>query len=194
MAKINPKDRSNGTGDGGAVLPAGEYGIAIVWAARKTSKKGTEFFRVKVEVTDGRHKGKTTYLIFSNDLSKQGAVNRWRIIAESVGQEDEFDLGSHAEGNAEEGDATFKRIFFGQPFRVRLKATQSGEYTNNDIENFVFPRMWSPEQRAAMDAWRAAWLAKRDDLGPPDEDGAQPQAGEVDDWGTAPSFDDDIPF
>lgn len=195
MAKINPKDRS--AGGGSDVLPAGEYGLAIVWFQRRVSKKGSEFLRVKAEVVDGPKMGKACWLILSLDLSKQGAVNRWRILAESVGQEEEFDLGSHEEGTQEEGDATFRRVFVGRPFRAKLKVTTSGEYTNNDIEQFVFPRQWSEGQRVAMGAWEAAWKAKKDDLGPPDDDDGTTTtkpAGEVDDWGSPPSFDDDIPF
>lgn len=190
MPKINPKDRDGGSDD---LLPAGEYGLALVWFQRRVSKRGSEFLRVKVEVTDGPKKGRTAWLVLSLDLSKRGALNRWRILAESVGIEDEFELGSTVEGTAEEGDETIRTQFLGKPFRAKIKQASNWEYQNNDIESFVFQRLWSEGQKAAMNEWAAKWAAKKDDLGPPPDDDAKP-SGEVDDWGTPPSFDDDIPF
>ena len=99
MPKLGPSSQSGGDGGGGSEIPAGEYIIALKSFKRSVGKSsGKEYLRCTWVICAGPLEGKRFYSNVSLDLSTEGSVNRWRIWMEACGVDDEFELGSAADG------------------------------------------------------------------------------------------------
>ncbi len=185
MPKLKP-----GQGGGGSstnVIPSGQYPIALVWFKRQTAKNDSrkEYIRGKYEVCAGPLKGQAFFANTHLDTFKEGTARRWMIWMESVGCEEEWEMGSHREGNAREGDDNIRRIFVGRGFVAKVRREQSGQYENNDIEQFVFLKNWTEIERDMIEAWEKEWDEKHasnpeDSAGAPPEDG--PPTGGYDEY------------
>lgn len=188
MPKLDPKaDIPNET------IPANIYILGLTWFNRRQAKtSGKDYLSVKVEVASGPQKGSGFFTAMSLDLSKAGAVKRWQLLCEALGIEEQFELGDSHEGTAEEGDENIRRLFVGRAFKAEVGVSKNGQYVNNEIKSYAYPRQYTDKDREAIAAWEAEWKAKKDDFGAPDD--MPPDAGddrfdeELDD------FDDDLNF
>lgn len=213
MPKMGPG--KSGGGDYSA-LPAGRYVLAMVWLKRSVGKNtGNDYLRTKMEVCGGPAKGKGGFFNLSCDLTREGTVKRWEILMDCCGVDEEFEMGSTREGTEREGDADIKRLFFGKPFVAEVKRERNNDFESNDIEKFIFPKYWTPEEQEIADEWQAAYEERgaggskpEDRATMPDDDdvptaGADrydsfQDAGQYDEspsfGGAKNGFDDDIPF
>lgn len=190
MPKLAPS--SGGGGGSSELLAPGEYVIALSSFSRKTSSKNKEYLRCLFEVCGGTEKGKKFWSSLALDISKPGTATRWQILMEQCDVVEEFEIGSHKEGNASEGDRNIARLFKGKPFVARIKKEVNGQYTNNDIEQLVFRKLWTEEQKDMM----FDWMTERNSRGngggggQSPEDSAGDPGGSFSD-GTDPSSYDD---
>lgn len=209
MARLGDRgDRSEGGGRD--LLRPGTYLLALVWFARREAKTtGKPYLNCKFTVCGGRFAGKDFFTIISLDLSKPGTVTRWQIWKDACGiTESGFELGGEGDEELDaEGDDNIRRLFLGAPFAAEVRQNTQGQYTNNELGQFVFRKNWHEQWHA----WADEWLAKRaarsqrppeDYAGDPD-DAPEPAGGdEYHDDGFSepnrppppPADDDDIPF
>ncbi len=211
MARLGDRERSEG-GGGRDLLRPGTYLLALVWFQRREAKSGNgkQYLNCKFEVCGGRFMGKAFFTMVNLDLSRPGTVSRWQVWKDACGiEESGFELGG--DGNEEEdqeGDDNIRRLFVGVPFAAEVRQETKGQYTNNDLGQFVFRKTWAEQWHV----WADEWLAKRaarsrrppeSYAGDPD-DAAEPAGGDeyqTDDDGFGdprppppPADDDDIPF
>jgi hypothetical protein len=174
MPKFNPKENTGG-GSQAENVPAGRYGIALVWFTRRQPKSGGhEYLSVKYEITDGPMKGKSFFSMLGLDMSKSGARVRWSLMCEVCEVQEEFELGSTAEGTASEGDENIARLFKNKPFRAEVSLEKSNGYTNNTVARIVKAQNWTAEEKRLMAEWETEQAEARNDFGmPPDEDADQ---------------------
>ncbi len=197
------------TGGGDEALPAGVYIVALRSFSRKTSKAGNEYLRCRFVVCTGPAKGRGFFTNMGLDFSKEGTRNRWLIWMEACDVNEEFEIGSEAEGTVEEGDENLKRLFVDQPFKITLKVETNGQYRNNDIQLIHFKRNWTQADYEAISQWLSERESRGDDAGgggggggpvgdggsgggPVDDDYYDNRAGGTKAGGYA--GDDDIPF
>lgn len=206
MPKLGPGGGGGGGGNDG--IPAGDYIIALRSFKRQKGKtSGKEYLRCRWVVCAGRLEGKSFFSNMSLDLSKEGTVNRWRILMEACGVDEEIELGSAKERNADEGDSNIREHFLNKPFKATVKTELNGNYTNNDIQMIHYVRTWTQEDKDDMDRWLDKLEGYQDDDGGGDEPSSAPSGGQPDNgWGPdnydAPETkvggtvgdDDDIPF
>lgn len=153
MPRLGPGGGGGG-GGGDSHVPGGDYIAAMRSFKRKVGKTSKQdYLRQRWEVCSGPLKGKSFFCNMSCDLSKNGTVQRWQIMIEACEVTEEFELGSTRDGTAEEGDRNIRRLFVDQPMKVRVKAEKNGEYTNNDLEMIHYPRNWTEQDVAAINAW-----------------------------------------
>lgn len=177
MPKFNPNDNTGGGGEATNV-PAGRYGLALVWFTRRQPKSGGhEYLSVKYEITDGPMKGKSFFSMMGLDMTKSGARVRWSLMCDVCGVTEEFELGLTAEGTAQEGDENIARLFKNKPFRGEVSLEKNNGYTNNTVARIVKAENWTTEEKRMMAEWETEQAEARDDFGmPPDdelEDGAR---------------------
>lgn len=202
MAVLNPKDRPPAD----EAFPAGVFILGIVWFKRKQGKKsGKDYLSVRVKSCSGPNKGNSFFTTMNVDLSKTGTVQRWNVLCEVLGIEETFEIGNTKEGNADEGDANFRRLFLGRAFKcevdvqksvqnsVQNSVQKSVQYTNNGIKYFTYPRDYTDADQNVIAEWERAWKEKGDDFGDPDD---SPAGTSLDDEidNRAPDDDDDLEF
>jgi len=170
---------------GGEVLPSGEYLLAMTMCERKESRQnpGRYYMRARFKVIAGASKGASFFSSVGIDTSSQGTAARLSLYCKAVGQLEAFDVDS---------DAAFEAAFLGKPFKAKIKTTQNGQYTNNDIERYVLT-MTNAENEICEEFW-VEWLDTHDAASGDDGD-----PGYSDDDAPAPrsqkrQHDDDIPF
>lgn len=210
MARLGDRGRSS-EGGGRDLLRPGTYLLALVWFARRTAKgSGKPYLNCKFTVCGGRFAGKDFFTIVSLDLGKPGTVTRWQIWKDACGiEESDFELGGEGDEELDaEGDENIRRLFMGVPFAAEVRQNTQGQYTNNELGQFVFRKNWHEQWHA----WADEWLQKRaarsqrppeDYAGDPDDAEPEPAGGdEYQDDGFSepnrppppPADDDDIPF
>lgn len=203
MPRLGP-----GSGGGGEseTLPAMRTILALRSFKRQTAKgSGNEYLRCRWEVCTGKFERKAFFSNMSLDLSKEGTVNRWRILMEACGVDEEFELGSRKEGTEGEGDENIRRLFLKRPFVATIKVEINGQYRNNDIELIHYKRTWTAEEVEEIERW----LDAQENAGQPapSEGTDDTPPGPSDRWdddpeplpigkpgGFAGEGDDDIPF
>lgn len=155
------------------LVPVGRYGIAIVWFERKRSKNNalSEYLNIKCEITHGPLKGKKFFSTMSLNVTVRGAAFYWAQLSAAVGVTGKFELGSFAEGTAEEGDANIRRLFLNRAFVGTVAIEQRGEYKNNSIKEIFAPQDWTEDERLENSVWETVESEDRGDFGPPDDDG-----------------------
>lgn len=169
MAKFDPSKKVGGKP--AELVPAGRYGIALVWFARKQSKAGSDYLSVKYEITDGPLKGKSFFSMIGMDLTQNGTQVRWSLLCEVCGVTEEFELGNSNDGTEAEGDENIARLFKYKPFRADVTVERSGQYTNNSVNRIVKSENWTRQERDMMAAWETERAEARDDFGMPPDDG-----------------------
>lgn len=206
MPRLGPGSGGGGGGDSAGSVPAGEYIVALKSFKRQVGKtSGQDFLRCRWVICAGPLEGKSFFSNMSCDLSKEGTVNRWRILMEACDVTEEFEIGSTREGTGDEGDQNIRELFRNIPIKVTLKVEKNGNYENHDIQMIHYVRSWTDADKAAMDKW----LDAQDNAGQPDrpEDsgggGGMAPPVEEDDYGPVgggtkaggyAGGDDDIPF
>lgn len=169
MPKFDPKDNA-GSGSNAEIVPAGRYGLALVWFTRRTSRAGTDYLSVKYEITDGPMKGKSFFSMIGLDLSQNGTRVRWSLLCQVCGVQEEFELGSSNDGTAAEGDENIARLFKFKPFRGEVTVEKNGEYTNNTVARIIKSENWTRQERDLMAQWETEQAEARDDFGMPPDD------------------------
>lgn len=219
MARLGDRGSRNESGERDLLRP-GTYLLALVWFQRREARgSGKPYLNCKFEVCGGRLQGKSFFTMMSLDLSKPGTVTRWQIWKDACGiEESGFELGgwddqgASSEDQDAEGDDNIRRLFQGAPFAAEVRQSTQGQYTNNELGQFVFRKNWTD----TWHAWADEWLQKRaarsqrapeDYVGDADE--PEPAGGDTfDPYGSAeddgfeqprrppppPADDDDIPF
>lgn len=170
MPKMNPNAAPD-YGDDPKTVPAGRYGLALVWFQRRPKKAGGEYLSVKYEITDGPMKGRSFFSMMGLNLSQNGTVVRWNLMCEVCGVDEEFEIGDTDEGTADEGDQNIARLFRNKPFRGEVVVEQNGDYTNNTVKRIIKPDSWTAEEKRLMAVWETEQAEARDDFGVPDEEG-----------------------
>lgn len=187
MPQFDPTKRASG---GASTVPAGRYVLGIVWFKRKTSSKGSDYLSVKYEIADGPLKGKTFFSMLGLDIDKPGAQVRWSLLCESCGITEAFELGSRQDGTADAGDQAIKERFLGKAFVGQVGIETNGQYTNNSVDKIIPPRLCVSSELDAAQKFAENFGAKKDDFGPPDDDG---NYDDLDNRKEDP-WDDEIPF
>jgi hypothetical protein len=173
--------------------------LAIVWIQRRTGKSsGNDYLRCKLEVCGGPLAGTQFFSNWSCDLSKDGTVRRWQVLMESAGVSEEFELGSTAEGTADEGNRNIRRLFYGKPFKAKVKKENNGQYQNNDLEMVLYPSSWTERDHEWAREWRTEWEANSSGSAAPEDAASAPPDDdapvEVDQFDSYDAADDDDPF
>lgn len=173
------------------IVPAGRYVLALVWFKRKISGSGNDYLSAKYEIVAGPLKGKAFFTSVGLDIGKRGNQIRWSIWCEAVGVVESFELGSIAEGNANEGDEEIRQRFVDQAFVGEVEVEKNGQYTNNTISKILPPKSTTAEELDLIIAYKKTQAEERDDFGDPNEDADDAphpatRANGEDDW--------DIPF
>jgi len=213
MPRLGPG--SGGGGGDSTPVPSGEYIVVLRSFKRQVGKTGQrkEYLRCRWEIIAGKCRGKSFFSNMALDVTVEGTANRWRILMEACGVDEEFELGSMKEGTQDEGDDNIRRLFVKKPFVATVKVERNGQYTNNDLERIHYRRLWTEEQTNEIEAYLDAqenagsggggasddWDGQGAGGGGGTEDDDQPP---VDDWGEPASKpkaggfagDDDIPF
>ena len=179
MPKMGPGRRGGSSGE--RTVPASDYVIALTWFKRQVGKdSGQDYLRCKFEVCGGRLKKRSFFANMSCNISKEGTAMRWQVLMEVCGVTEEWEIGSTREGNAREGDENIRRLFMNKPFKARVKAERSGQYTNNDLDMILFPKSWTQEDRDIAQTWlddqgsRGGGAPEGDAADPPDAEDPDP--------------------
>ena len=170
--KMNPS-ASAPKGDNNATdVPAGRYGLALVWFQRRTPKAGgKQYLSVRYEITDGPLKGQSFFSMMGLDLEQRGTFVRWSLMCEVCQVDEEFELGDEDEGTETEGDANIARLFKNRPFRAEVSRKTKGGYVNNGVERIIPRDRWTDEENRLMQIWETEKAEERDDFGiPPGDD------------------------
>ncbi len=176
-------------------VPPGEYLLALVWFARRTSKGGNDYLRCRFTVCSGPLKGRGFFTPWSLDTSNPGCKRRWEVWMEQVGCDEEIDLDS---------DRAINQHFKGAPFKAEVQTKQRGQYTNTDLGRLIYLRQYTPQDMVNIATWKQEW-STRDwsgqdpgDPGPTGDD-APPTPESEPQWSEGSNFaddgdSDDIPF
>lgn len=193
MPRLAPRPEGERSKGGGAIVPAGDYVIVLVWFKRAVAKSGRDYLRAKFEICSGPLSGRAFYVNLGLAIDTTGGAARWQILMEVCGVEEEIELGATEEGTEAEGDATIERFFRYKPFKARISCKKRGGYTNNDLEMVHYLRTYTEADREAIKEWLRKQLEGGGDYGAAEDDDPDytptPKGGD-----DSPIDDDDIPF
>ncbi len=222
MPRVGARGGPGGGGGGGRprqLLRPGPYLLALASFQRKYGKaSGNEYLSMRLKVVGGRSAGTSFFETFMVDLGKQGTLKRWEMYADACGipKGTEFEVGSAADGTVEQGDEDILRLFRDVPFGAEVEIEYQGQYENNRLARFVFPKQWPAHWQSWADEYRAKQDARsrrapEDAAGDPDAGGDDYTPAGSDEYDRdpppyddgfeeparrpkPPAEDDDIPF
>jgi hypothetical protein len=154
-------------------IPAGRYVLGWTKFERKNGKERpfadflrVRFCTVKKDGTNGKGFNDIMGLMVdpkgNPDFEKRCKFNvtRLQILIEVLGISEEFEIGDTSEGieSAREGDRNFARLFCGRAFVAEVTRTESGGYTNNNVNRLITRSQWTEQELAKVQAWEAAQL------------------------------------
>lgn len=173
--------RSGGPGGGGGgqrkLLRPGPYLLALASFQRKYGKQsGNEYLSFRLKVVGGRNAGASFFETFMVDLSKPGTLKRWEMFADACGlpKGTEFEVGSAEDGTVEQGDEDIIRLFRDVPFGAEVEIEHSGQYENNKLSRFVFPKQWPAHWQSWAEEYRQKQNARSSRR--PEDSMADPEA------------------
>lgn len=140
------------------LLRPGPYLIALVWFQRKTANNGNEYLNCKFQICGGQSQGKEFFSMMGLDVAnKPGIATRWEIWCNACNITERFELGTMTEDTDAEGDENIRRLFMGVPFACDVTKETRGQYTNNGIGQYIFPKNWRPQWHE----WARDWVDAR---------------------------------
>lgn len=142
MAFDPKKAREEGNNQG---VPASTYLVAIVWMARKESKKGKPYERIKVEIISGAAKGKTFFDMINLDISNEGAAFRLGLLLGELNGDNPIEL---------EDDAQVRSALMHKPFKAEVNRKLNDGYVNNGIAKILVGDKVTEAEREAMEQWK----------------------------------------
>ncbi len=184
-------------------IPPGEYLLALVWFARRTSNANNEYLRCRFVVCSGPMKGNGFFCPWSLNVGKPGCRKRWELWMEACDVDSAIDL---------DNDRAISEAFKGVPFMAEVKRDQRGQYEGNDLDRMIYKRHWTPANWADIKAWADEWSQKHGWQGQSPDPNADPTGGQEQappasepEWSKGSGFapgddeapppgDDDIPF
>ena len=172
------------------VLPPGPVLLALVWFARRQAQEsGRDYLRCRFVVVSGPRKGVGFFTPWGLNTESVGTRKRWELWMEAIGCDKAVDLDS---------DQQIAQHFLGKAFKAQLKVQERNGRRSNDIERVIFPRTYSPLDRAEIAAWAKEWEERgwqgRDPNDPGPQDRGQPQRSHQEPaWSEGSSFRDDEP-